>query len=178
MGRLHNNARAQLIASLRGVETRPGPLFYRLWDPSDFDFSMENMRVRIKSMTDFWQGWRMLGMFGGPLERWLTRYIETASEQRNSYAPGNKQAWVSLFMEKYPGEDYRMEDLELYFNTLYQLYGEGQVLESIYAPYTYTPEKEGVAEKTGRLATRALVGTGLVLVAAVGAYSYIRYGRK
>ena len=112
--------------TLGAVETAPGLPFWRWISPTDFDFAFENMRVRIKDSYDTKMAWHLLGLFGGPLKRWLTRYIELSSKYEDSYTPATPHSWMTRFLEAYPG-DYTAVDLKEYFDVFYQLYIEKQI---------------------------------------------------
>lgn len=162
--------------TLGRLETAPGYPFLRLINPTDFDFAFQNMRVRIKDTSSYFKGWDYLGMFGGQLKQFLTAYIETASKRNQSYNPKDRDIWIKSLLEEYPGR-FEKDNLEKYFDTLYALHDEGQVKDSIFKPFDYTPEKPTLPTIQQSIkSTRNTVATTVIL--GIAAYAFATQGYK
>lgn len=161
-------ARIGQITCLGSVETAPGLPFWRWVDPTDFDFALENMRVRIRDKYSVSEAWDLLGMFAGPLKRWLTLYIELASKFEEPYTPGKAHTWLMRFKDY----GYTAVQLQAYFDVLYQLHLENQVSRNIYEPYTYVPSKSGPVD-TFFMWTKLTVAV-LVLSVGAGIFTFTR----
>ena len=165
------------------VETSPSTIpFMQIVNPTDFDFAVENMRLRIKQTSTFWEGWNLLGAWSGPLKRFLTSYIEMASTEKSSYSPLYKSEWVSMLINKYP-KTFEKENLEKYFDVFYKLYQEKQIPENIYRPFNYTPEKTDilnlettVKKTTNKLLLTVVLGIGIYGFAS-GGFRYVKKGK-
>lgn len=150
------------------VETAPGLPFWRWIDPTDFDFALENMRVRIKEKYSTSEAYNLLGLFAAPLKRWLTLYIELATKLKEPYTPGKAHTWMIRFMEY----GYTAVQLKEYFEVFYQLVQEKQIPKNIYEPYTYVPENTGLIASFFNW-TKATTGL-ITLALAAGIIIYAR----
>lgn len=156
------------ITCLGTVETAPGIPFWRWIDPTDFDFALENMRVRIKDKYSTSEAWDLLGMFASPLKRWLTLYIELASKYKEPYTPGRAHTWMLRFMD----HGYTAVQLQKYFEVFYQLAMEKQISRNIYEPYTYVPAK---SDPIVNFTSWIKASTGIITLAlAAGIIIYAR----
>jgi len=165
-------------ATLGRTETAPGALFVRLISPTDFDWSLENMRVRIKGTVGIWRGFDLLGMFAGQLKNFLIAYIESAGAMEKAYVPADKDFWINYLETTYPGK-FETDNLSVYFDTLFKLQKEGQVTQSVYKPFNYVPTKPSAAD------IAAATGKGLGInadklliygVLAIGLYAFASGG--
>jgi len=156
------------LTCLGSVETAPGFPFLRWINPTDFDFALENMRVRIKDKYSISEAYSLIGLLVTPLKRWLTIYIELATKLQEPYTPDKAHTWMLRFMEY----GYTAVQLKEYFEVFYQLVQEKQIPKNIYEPYTYVPEKTGPISS---FINWFKVSTGIVTLAlAAGIIIYVR----
>lgn len=129
--------------------------------PTLFDRAAENMRRAIKEELT-WEifnplAWKVLGISGGPIRRWLKRYIDVATNSRTAYAPSESEEWFSQFKTAYGYDD---DELQLLFTTFFTLVSNNQIDDEIYRPWTAEePSREGPLAKTMKtVLTYAVVG--------------------
>ena len=151
--------------TLGRTETAPGFPLIRYVNPTDYDFAFENMRIRIKDTSTFWEGLDYLGLFGGDLRTFLTIYIELSVKYERAYVPNDLQWWLTTIDYNYP-DKLEPDDTEKYLNTLYNLQKEGQVPKTVYAPFTYQAEKSTASDilkdVTGVDYTKLIIGAAVV----------------
>jgi len=161
--------------TLGQTQTAPGYPFLRIISPTDFDWSLENMRKRIKDTHSVWRGFDLLGLFAGQLRQFLVAYIETAGQLEQAYIPANKDFWIAKLETDFP-KRFETDNLEVYFDTLYKLQNEGQVTQSIYKPFTYVPEKPDPAAQARKIVDINVDKILMFGVVAAGVYAFASGG--
>lgn len=129
-------------------ESLPGAPIIGLFNPTDFDKVREAMRISIKEKLswDFFNplAWKTIGLTGGPIDKFLINYKETATNWREGYTAYNKQKWVNYFVNNL---GYDTDEAEILFDTFGNLIESNKVPESIYRPWYYTPSGDSTFDK-------------------------------
>lgn len=141
------------------------------WNPTIFDTVTGAMVDSITSRLSFDlinpKAWKYVGLMGGPVQKFLTHYIQVAAELKRPYDKSDFNQWATIFKNRFGYTD--TEQLELYFSTLRQLRESGRVPDELWEPYNYTVEVTGLLPQTGKTILKYVVIGGV-------AYALIVYG--
>jgi hypothetical protein len=121
-------------------EQTPGLIFWRLFDPTDFDQAWEAINEYIKTNKSFLGEFNILGLFGGKSKDFLRRYIQVGHDFGLSYDMAPSQ-YRKVLKNKYGYSD---DKLDIYFEALTAQYRAGKVKPNIYNPASYTPSDPSI----------------------------------
>jgi len=156
-------------------ETEPGALFVRLWNPTEFDKTVEAIRKRLKAEYTWdlvnTELWGLIGAFGGPIKKWLTLYIKESNQLGKPYYKSDVVQWENIFA----AYGYDKKTTDTYLRVLRQLYAEGAISKTIYDPNTYNATDDPEAGQVVWYETRKMIygTTGMIIAGGIG-YLLIR----
>jgi hypothetical protein len=167
--------------SFLGVDEQQQGWVLSAFNPTDYDTALTAMVIDINKqypgITNTFKRMDLMGIAGGPLEKFLYDYIEAGHAMRTPYTGGNYQKFYDYFKTHW-GKNYDDEELDIYLNTLLRMHKMGKIPTNIYKPYTYQPSEGGQVSQAATViastAKKAAFGAGSMIIVGTIAYFLLK----